>query len=116
MIDALLARVLSFDILVHCAGVMQSGSVEGMNLVNFDRAFKINVRSPYALTQAALPALKVSRGQVLFVNSSIIRAANTAGRGIHAITHAASKAFANSLRDEVNPYAVPVLPTVPATP
>ncbi len=58
MVNALLARVPSFDILDHCAGIMQTGSVEGMNLVDFDRAFEINVRSPYALTQAALPALK----------------------------------------------------------
>jgi len=54
MVDALLARVASLDILVHCAGIMQTGSVEGMNLIDFDRAFEINVRSPYALTQAAL--------------------------------------------------------------
>jgi NADP-dependent 3-hydroxy acid dehydrogenase YdfG len=113
MVDALLARVVSLDILVHCAGIMQTGSVEGMNLIDFDRAFEINVRSPYALTQAALPALKIGRGQVLFVNSSIIRAANTAGRGIHAVTQAASKAFANSLRDEINSYGVRVLSIVP---
>jgi NAD(P)-dependent dehydrogenase (short-subunit alcohol dehydrogenase family) len=113
MVDALLARIPSLDILVHCAGIMQTGSVEGMNLVDFDRAFEINVRSPYALTQAALPALKVGRGQVLFVNSSIIRAANTAGRGIHAVTQAALKAFADNLRDEVNPYGVRVLSIVP---
>jgi NAD(P)-dependent dehydrogenase (short-subunit alcohol dehydrogenase family) len=113
MVDALLARIPSLDILVHCAGIMQTGSVEGMNLVDFDRAFEINVRSPYALTQAALPALKVGRGQVLFVYSSIIRAANTAGRGIHAVTQAALKAFADNLRDEVNPYGVRVLSIVP---
>jgi NAD(P)-dependent dehydrogenase (short-subunit alcohol dehydrogenase family) len=113
MVDALLARIPSLDILVHCAGIMQTGSVEGMNLIDFDRAFEINVRSPYALTQAALPALKVGRGQVLFVNSSIIRAANTAGRGIHAVTQAALKAFADNLRDEVNPYGVRVLSIVP---
>src|SRR5260370_30729266 len=113
MVDALLARVHSFDIRVHCAGIMQAGSVEGMNLVDFDRAFEINVRSPYALTQAALPALKVSRGQVPFVNSSIIRAANTAGRGMHAVTQAALKAFADNLRAEVNTYGVRVLSIMP---
>jgi NAD(P)-dependent dehydrogenase (short-subunit alcohol dehydrogenase family) len=60
MVDALLARVSSLDILVHSAGIMQTGSVEEMNLVDFDRAFGINVRAPYAVTQAALPALKIS--------------------------------------------------------
>src|ERR1700716_2154099 len=32
MVDALLAHVPSLDILVHCAGILQTGSVEGMNL------------------------------------------------------------------------------------
>src|SRR5260370_41874520 len=113
MVDALLARVHSFDILVHCAGIMQTGSVEGMNLVDFDRAFEINVPSPYALTQAALPALKINRGQVLFVNSSIIRAANTPGPGTHAVTQPALKAFLNCLREEVTADAVRVLSIVP---
>src|SRR3981081_2295957 len=49
MIDALLARIPSLDILVHCAGIMQTGSVEGMNLVDFDSAFWINLCSPSAL-------------------------------------------------------------------
>jgi NAD(P)-dependent dehydrogenase (short-subunit alcohol dehydrogenase family) len=31
MVDALLARVPSLDILVHCAGIMQTGSVEGIS-------------------------------------------------------------------------------------
>ena len=37
----MLARIPSLDILVHCAGIMQTGSVEGMNLIDFDRAFEI---------------------------------------------------------------------------
>jgi NADP-dependent 3-hydroxy acid dehydrogenase YdfG len=89
------------------------GSIETSKLIDFDQAWRINVRAPYALTQAALPALKISRGQVLFVNSSIIRAANTAGRGMHAATQSALKAFSNTLRDEVNPLGIRVLSIVP---
>src|SRR4051812_10116555 len=37
MVGALLSRVASLDILVHCAGTMQTGTVEEMNLVDFDR-------------------------------------------------------------------------------
>jgi NAD(P)-dependent dehydrogenase (short-subunit alcohol dehydrogenase family) len=113
MVDALLARVPGLDILVHCAGVMKMGSVETSHLIDFDQAWRINVRGPYALTQAALPALRTSRGQVLFVSSSIIRAANTAGRGMHAATQAALKAFADTFRDEVNPQGIRVLSIVP---
>ena len=113
MVGALLDRAPSLDILVHCAGVMKMGSVETSHLIDFDQAWRINVRGPYALTQAALPALRTSRGQVLFVSSSIIRAANTAGRGMHAATQAALKAFADTFRDEVNPHGIRVLSIVP---
>ena len=112
-VDAMLAQVPRLDILVHCAGIMPSGSVEEANMIDFDRAFAINVRAPYALTQAALPALKLSQGQVLFVNSNIIRAANIAGRGIYAATQVALKALADCLRDELNPYGVRVLSIMP---
>ena len=49
------------------------------------------------------------------MNSSIIRAANTAGRGMHAVTQAALKAFADSLRGEVNTYGVRVLSIMPGS-
>lgn len=113
MLDSMIRRAGRFDILVHSAGIMQTGSVEEIQLVEVDRALKVNVFAPYALTQAALPALKRSQGQILFVNSSIIRAANTAGRGMHAMAQAALKAFADSLRDEVNNYGVRVLSILP---
>jgi NAD(P)-dependent dehydrogenase (short-subunit alcohol dehydrogenase family) len=113
MLDALLAHAPSLDILVNCAGILTLGKMDRMDLAALDRAFAINVRSPYVLTQAALPALKRSRGQVLFVNSSILRATNTAGRGVHAAAQAALKAFADSLRDEVNEYGIRVLSIMP---
>jgi NAD(P)-dependent dehydrogenase (short-subunit alcohol dehydrogenase family) len=112
-VNSLLAQVPHLDLLIHSAGIMHSGSFEQTSLIDFDRAFTINVRAPYALTQAALPALKVSQGQVLFVNSNIIRAANIAGRGVYAATQAALKALADSLRDELNPYGIRVLSIMP---
>jgi NAD(P)-dependent dehydrogenase (short-subunit alcohol dehydrogenase family) len=118
-IDAARACAPSLDILVHCAGAMTVGTIEATPLQEFDRAFAIDVRAAYALTQAALPALKASHGQVLFINSSIIRAANTAGRGIYAATQTALKSLADSLRDEVNAFDVRVMsimPGVTATP
>jgi len=67
------------------------------------------------LTQAALPHLIASRGQIVFVNSSIIKAANTAGRGVFAATQAALKALADSIRDEVNEVGVKVISVMPGT-
>jgi NAD(P)-dependent dehydrogenase (short-subunit alcohol dehydrogenase family) len=113
ILEELRAHAPSLDILVNCAGILSLGTMERMDLAVLDRAFLVNVRSPYVLTQAALPALRLSRGQVLFVNSSILQATNTAGRGVHAAAQAALKAFADSLRDEVNEYGIRVLSIMP---
>jgi NAD(P)-dependent dehydrogenase (short-subunit alcohol dehydrogenase family) len=113
MLTGLQASAGRLDVLVHCAGIMQAGTMEQVDLANFDRAFAINVRAPYALTRAAMVSLKRSRGQILFVNSSIVRDSNTAGRGVHAAAQAALKAIADSLRDEINDSGVRVLSIMP---
>jgi NADP-dependent 3-hydroxy acid dehydrogenase YdfG len=89
------------DLLVHSAGVISLGTVEKAPVEDFDRQYRINVRGPYVLTQALLPIFRGSRGEVVFVNSSIGLNAR-AGTGQYAATKLALKAIADSLRAEVN--------------
>ncbi|MGH2974189.1 MAG: SDR family NAD(P)-dependent oxidoreductase [Solirubrobacterales bacterium] len=58
----------TIDVLVHAAGVFDPRSFEQTTLENFDRIWNINVRVPFALTQAALPHLK-NGGVVIFLSS-----------------------------------------------
>jgi short-subunit dehydrogenase len=44
-------------ILVHSAGVIALGPLEQASLADFDRQLNVNVRAPYALTQALLGGL-----------------------------------------------------------
>jgi NAD(P)-dependent dehydrogenase (short-subunit alcohol dehydrogenase family) len=113
IVDAALAKLGRLDILVHSAGVIRIGSMEEVSLADLDRSYQVNIRGPYALTQAALPALKANHGQIIFVNSSIIRAANIGGRGVFAATQAALKAIADSVRDEMNSVGIRVLSVMP---
>ena len=63
---------------------------------------------PYALIQTLLPMLLQSRGQVIFANSSqALRASATVGQ--YAATMHATKAVADSLREEVNQQGVRVM-------
>ena len=103
------------DMLIHSAGVFCAGTLDQLDFADFDRLFRINVRAPYALTQTALPVLKQAKGQIVFVNSTILRAANIAGRGTFAATQCALKALADSIRDEVNATGVRVLSVMPGT-
>ncbi len=56
------------DILVHSAGIFWPKPFAEAPLEDFDRQFLVNVRAPYALTQAALPHLRRD-GVVIFVSS-----------------------------------------------
>jgi len=96
------------DVLVHSAGAISLGSLEGTSPEELDRQFMVNVRAPFVLTRALLPLLRRSRGQVVFVNSSAGLEAR-ANVGQYAASKHALRALADSLREEVNPDGIRVL-------
>ncbi|MDD5462471.1 MAG: SDR family NAD(P)-dependent oxidoreductase [Methylococcales bacterium] len=100
------------DILIHSAGTITIDRFDQAAIEDFDRQYRVNVRAPYLLTQAFLPALKAQRGQIVFINSL---AGLTAKAGVsqYAATKHALKAIADSLREEVNPDGVRVLTVFP---
>jgi short-subunit dehydrogenase len=96
------------DVLVHSAGVIAQGPVVVAPVEDFDWQYQTNVRGPYLLTQVLLPWLKVTQGQVIFINSSIGLTAK-GHLGPYAATKHALKAIADSLREEVNGDGLRVL-------
>ena len=100
------------DILVHNAAVFSFGRMESASVDEFDGQYRVNVRAPYALTQALLPMLRARRGQIVFVNSSAGLSAR-ANVSQYAATKHALKAVADSLREEVNADEVRVLTVYP---
>ena len=103
------------DIVVHSSGIINLGTTETSPVADFDSQYAANVRGPYVLTQLLLPLLRQASGQVVFVNSSVTRAHNTAGRGAYAATQHAVHAMTNALRDEVNESGVRVTTIFPGT-
>ena len=77
-----------------------------------DDLYRANVRLPFTLTQALLPFLKLRSGQIVFINSSQGLEAR-ATTGLFASTQHALKAFADSLRQEVNAEGIRVLSVYP---
>jgi NADP-dependent 3-hydroxy acid dehydrogenase YdfG len=100
------------DLLVHAAGVWGAGTVAETPVEELERQWRINVRAPYLLTRALLPALIARRGQVAFLNSSVWDNAR-AGMAAYGGAKYALKAFADALRAEVNPAGVRVLSVFP---
>jgi NAD(P)-dependent dehydrogenase (short-subunit alcohol dehydrogenase family) len=58
----------ALNVLVHSAGIFWPKPFAEAPLSDFDEQFRINVRAPYALTQAALPHLEPD-GSVIFISS-----------------------------------------------
>lgn len=112
LIEQIRSSFVAVDILVHSAGEYSFGRVESAPVEDFDRLYRVNVRTPYLLTQGLLPALVARHGQVVFINSS----AGLGGRATvsqYAATKHALKGFTDSLRAEVNPQGVRVLSIYP---
>jgi short-subunit dehydrogenase len=100
------------DILVHSAGFLSYGPIEGEAPASLDLHLRVNYLAPYLLTQSLLPALKKAQGQVVFLNSSAIQR-EIPHLAQYTASKCALKGFADSLREEVNPYGIRVLSIYP---
>jgi NAD(P)-dependent dehydrogenase (short-subunit alcohol dehydrogenase family) len=95
-------------ILVHSAAVIALGRLEKASIENLDHQYQVNVRAPFIVTQLLLPLLRMARGQIVFINSSVgVKAQAHASQ--YAATKHALRAMADSLRDEVNADGLRVL-------
>jgi short-subunit dehydrogenase len=100
------------DLLIHCAGALETGLVADFPVAQLDYLYQVNVRTPFLMTQLLLPALTQSKGQIVFINSSAAVAPNTALTG-YSSTKAALKLIADCLRLEVNASGVRVMSVYP---
>jgi len=99
-------------LLVLCAGHHEPATVENTSAAAFDAAIATNLRAPFLLTAALLPVLRVARGMVVVVNSSVVNGARP-GVAAYAASKAGLRAFADCLRTEVNPDGIRVLSIFP---
>jgi NADP-dependent 3-hydroxy acid dehydrogenase YdfG len=102
----------AIDVLVHCAGAFTKGNIASTRVQALDDLYRTNVRLPFILTQSLLPLLRSRPGQIVFINSSQGLEAR-ATTSLFASTQHALKAFADSLRQEVNAEGIRVLSVYP---
>lgn len=58
------------DVLVNNAGLIERALVEDTSIASFDRQIAVNLRAPFVLTRALLPALRAAgRGRIVHVGS-----------------------------------------------
>jgi NADP-dependent 3-hydroxy acid dehydrogenase YdfG len=100
------------DLLVHALGLYHAAPIAETPVAVLDRQLDVNLRVPYTLTRRLLGSLRRRQGQVVFVNSTVGRAAK-GGLTPYAAAKHALRAVADGLRDEVNTDGVRVLTVYP---
>lgn len=98
--------------LVHAAGRVALGPVAHAPLDDLDAQWRVNVRVPFALTRALLPALRAAPGDVVFLNSGAGLRANP-NWGAYAATKFALRALADAVRAEERTHGVRVTSVYP---
>ena len=61
------------DVLVNCAGIIVNGTIEEVDLYDWEEIFRVNVTAPYYLSREVVPLMRKGGG------GSIINIASTAG-------------------------------------
>jgi NADP-dependent 3-hydroxy acid dehydrogenase YdfG len=100
------------ELLVHSAATMRFSRVEDSTVEEFSDLLAANLLAPFALTKELLPDIRATRGQIVFVNSSIVNHA-TVGTVQYAASKHALKGLADGLRQEVNASGVRVISIYP---
>lgn len=67
--ERVLAEVRQVDVLVNNAGTAQFLPLEQADETHLDRHIDLNIKTPYLLTRALLPALRASRGNIVNISS-----------------------------------------------
>ena len=101
LVRAIAEQSGSLDVLVHSAGLTYLGRTDDASEEHFREQLDANVLAPYSLTRACLPLLRAQKGQIVFINSSAGKSANP-GVGQYSASQHAVRAFADSLRAEIN--------------
>lgn len=107
MVSETLKRHGRLDVLVNCAGVIGNGGVSDTPPAEFDRIMQANVYGVYHLAQAAVPALKETKGNI--VNISSVTGTRPYG---NLLAYCASKAAASMMTQtmalELAPFGIRV--------
>jgi len=96
------------DIIVNNAGITMDRPIEEVTPEQYDTLYNVNVRAPYFLIQAALPALRESGHGAIINLASCHAFRGRAGHSVYAGTKGAIVAFTRELAIELAPQNIRV--------
>jgi NAD(P)-dependent dehydrogenase (short-subunit alcohol dehydrogenase family) len=102
------------DVLVNNAGIAVGGVLEALDVDELRRQLDVNVVGQVAVTQAMLPALRATRGRVVFI-SSVSGRVSTPLMTPYTASKFAIEAIADGLRVELRPWNIDVVLVEPGS-
>jgi NADP-dependent 3-hydroxy acid dehydrogenase YdfG len=110
-IESLLRQISTqlrrIDVLVLAAGEYGWTELGNTSTTAFDSQFSVNVRAPYLLTQGLLPLIEKAEGQIIVVNSSVVKSPGDNVAVFKATQHAL-QGMTDSLRQDLNERGIRV--------
>jgi len=111
IVDSAIQAFGSLDVLVHNAGIFEPVPFEEATLESVDRQYAVNVRAPFAITQAALPHLRP--GSSVIVITSLAAKVGFPQSTAYCATKGAAELFVRSLAVELAPRGIRVNAVAP---
>ena len=108
IVDAVLEARGRLDVIVNNAATFRLKPVEEFTLEEFDEHVAVNVRAPYFLVQAALPALRDSPAPVVVNVSSAAAAMYRKRQTVYGLTKAALEHMTLNMAAELAPDRIRV--------
>jgi 3-oxoacyl-[acyl-carrier protein] reductase len=109
LVDTAVTRFGQVDIAVNNAGIGSLGSLESMDPAEFDRVFRTNVRGPFLLMRAAIPAMKRKGGGTLVSLASLAGVNPVPQRAAYSATKWALIGLSRSVFQEVRRDGIRVI-------
>ena len=107
VVEEAAGRLGGLDILVNAVGIMEVGPFAEATIESLDRQYETNLRTPFAVTLAALPHLRSSKGVIIFF-SSMAALASFPESTAYTATKGAIDAMSRQLAVELAPDGVRV--------
>jgi len=109
LVEAALAACGRLDVIVNNAASFRLKPVEEFSLAEFDDHVAVNLRAPYFLVQAALPALRASPAPVVVNVSSAAAVMYRRGQTVYGLTKAGLEHLTMNLAAELAPDRIRVV-------